>query len=75
MLMMMMMPMYFTWGKENIYLFESFTSTTSAQYWLWLALIFFVNFGIQALSFLRTHLQNKTIKEELIKEMALESNL
>lgn len=53
-MMMMMMPMYFSWGVENTYLFEKFYSTTSGQYWGWLALIFTISFAVQALSYLRT---------------------
>lgn len=43
---MMMMPMYFSWGNQNTFLFEKFTSSNALQYWLWLALICAVNVGI-----------------------------
>ncbi len=74
-MMMMMMPMYFTFGYENTYLFAKFTSSSAKSYYPWLAGIFLMCVLVQFLSYLRTNLQNKTVRELVRRKLVLEETL
>ena len=70
MMPMMMMPMYFGCPVDNIYLFKSFTSNNAGTFIVWLIGITLLSLLVQVLTYLRTQLQNKTMRELLRFELA-----
>jgi hypothetical protein len=75
MMMMMMMPMYFTFGYENTFLFAKFTSSSAKSYYPWLAGIFLMCVLVQFLSYLRTNMQNKAVRDLVKRKLVLEETL
>lgn len=73
-MMMMMMPMYFGFGVENTFLFEKFTTTTGLQYGIALGCLLLVSVGVEVLSYVRTQMQNKEVRQELVRRMSLQMN-
>ena len=74
-MMMMMMPMYFTFGYENTFLFAKFTSSSAKSYYPWLAGIFLMCVLVQFLSYLRTNMQNKAVRDLVKRKLVLEETL
>ena len=74
-MMMMMMPMYWTFGYENTFLFEKFTSSSAKSYYPWLAAVFLMCVLVQFLSYLRTNMQNKAVRDLVKRKLILEENL
>lgn len=73
--MMPMMPMYFTFGYENTFLFAKFTSSSAKSYYPWLAGIFLMCVLVQFLSYLRTNMQNKVVRDLVKRKLVLEETL
>lgn len=71
----MMMPMYFSFGYENTFLFAKFTSSAAKSYYPWLAGIFLMCVLVQFLSYLRTNVQNKAIRDLVKRKLVLEETL
>jgi len=69
-MMMMMMPMYFGCPVENIYLFKSFTSSNAGTFIAWLIGITLLSLLVQVLTYFRSQLQNKTMRDLLRLELA-----
>ena len=49
----MMMPMHFSFGYENTFLFDKFTSKNAKQYYPWLAAVFLMCILVQFLAYYR----------------------
>jgi len=71
----MMMPMYWTFGYNNTFLFKSFTSNAPKSYYPWLAVVFLLCVLVEFLSYYRTNLQNKTVRDLVKRKLVLEENL
>jgi hypothetical protein len=74
-MMMMMMPMYFSFGYENTFLFDKFYSLSAKSYYPWLAGIFLMCVLVQFLSYLRTNMQNKAVRDLVKRKLVLEETL
>ena len=74
-MMMMMMPMYFGCPVDNIYLFKLFTSSNAGTFIAWLVAITLMSLFVQVLTYCRSQLQNKTMRDILRLELDKQTNL
>ena len=68
------MPMYFGFPVNNTYLFQKFSSSTTAEYLLWLLGIAIFSGAVQYINNQRNQYQNKEVGDLLRQQLALQSN-